>query len=277
MKACTLGLLGGWLVITSPACTFKLDLNLAEVPGAGHDAGHEQPSPRLDAASANDGGTDADTAEVLHDAAMDASVSADSSTETDAQAADAEVEAGGPEPEPIRHAACSTDRPWPLPAAPRLKVNASGRPSFDFWRDMSCDEVADYPLCSAEYLEGNSSWQCGSCWIGEEGGEGVCNFSGVSASSCDSVGELLTLREGLCGTCIPVAAHTRACCADLPGFDCRAWPYPADSKPGQACAEHSDCEPGLICRDSGYQAGVCVCPGASYQSYPFSLTCMVGS
>jgi hypothetical protein len=67
---------------------------------------------------------------------------------------------------------------------------------------------------------------------------------------------------------MPIEAHAAACCNEIPGVDCREWPYPADGAPGMVCARHEDCEPGLVCgppTGSGY--GICQCP-ETYGSEP---------
>ena len=60
---------------------------------------------------------------------------------------------------------------------------------------------------------------------------------------------------------MPVESHAAACCNEIPGVDCREWPYPGDGSPGMVCARHEDCEPGLVCGPpSGSGYGICMCP-----------------
>ncbi|MFT3926366.1 MAG: hypothetical protein QM778_27725 [Myxococcales bacterium] len=173
-------------------------------------------------------------------------------------AGDAKVDAA-PEHEqdasmvPLRHPACQTTLPTPLPAPPAVRSDATGRPAFDLWRALDCRSLTDYPQCSPTNMVGTASWRCDACLLGDSDA-GVC-------SSADGACELLTTRDGECQACAPVAAKRRACCLGLPGFDCREWPYVSDSQRGEACARHEDCEPGLMCKQAeGELIARCACP-----------------
>ena len=85
---------------------------------------------------------------------------------------------------------------------------------------------------------------------------------------CDGEGEAVGYHDGQCWMCMPAEAHARACCDGLAGFDCRAWPFPSDGKPGMVCARHADCEPGLVCGRGGEYSGgygICQCPGVNVE------------
>jgi hypothetical protein len=135
-----------------------------------------------------------------------------------------------------------------------------GRPLFDSWRDIACQELepADAQLCSE-----SNGIECGLCFKGtESAAQGVCTSIDIDVA-CDGEGEALGYGNGICWMCAPLEAHARACCEGLDGFDCRPWPFDGTSAPGMLCAQHSDCEPGLLCgspfRSEGY--GICQCPG----------------
>jgi hypothetical protein len=228
------------IVLTASACTFRLDLNVT--PPAYGEGPQDSGSQDMEAsASAGDAGDAAET-ESHRDAALPGN-------EEDAAS----------EPPPVRHPSCSKYLLPPMRELPNIASDARGRPSFDLWRDIPCADVADYPLCTPEALAGTTAWGCDSCWIGQPGDQGICS-TGYGTTDCTVESELLSLRDGTCRTCAPIEAHARACCARLPGFDCRAWPYPSDSQPGEACARHADCEPGLVCIQGGVGYGMCVCP-----------------
>lgn len=177
----------------------------------------------------------------------------------------------------VRHDLCGNGMPIPPPPVPLVRSDPSGRPNFDLWRDLPCEE--DTPLCTP----GDG---CPSCLRGQEAApSGVCAKYGDIDASCDGEGEVLSHFDQKCWICAPIVTHARACCAGLPGFDCRVWPYPGDGKPGMVCARHEDCEPGLVCgagyldprvcgeddgachvaqaRGGGY--GLCQCPGIGVQ------------
>jgi hypothetical protein len=232
------------------ACTFeiKVDLPESEMSDDGEDGGTDR---------ARDGG---DGQEGGHAGEYDASRDGDG-----ALAGDASGDGGSDGLAGTIHPACSVPRGTSLPPVVGVHGDASGRPAFDFWRDLGCESVADYPTCEVpRQVTALGDWHCYKCSY--RTGTGIC--SADDSTRCATSGnELLTLGEGRCHLCAPVEAKARACCAELPDIDCRAWPYPANSKPGEGCARHDDCEPGLVCRvlaDQGY--GLCVCPDASLPS-----------
>lgn len=203
-------------------------------------------------------GADADTEALPGDAAAPVRISArDAAPERDPTS----TPDPGPTPDTRmeHHRECAEAPPSPLPPLPPINMLATGRPAFDTWRDIPCEQV-DAPLCS----EGESPpWECGSCILGVAGAnDGVCNYFDAD-NSCDGEGEAIGFGEGTCQVCGPVEARARACCEGLEGFDCRSWPYDADGRPGTICARHEDCEPGLVCAapSGGAGYGVCACPG----------------
>lgn len=155
------------------------------------------------------------------------------------------------------HPACELPFPEPTPALPDVRVDDDDRPRFDEWTKIACDDVAALPTCGAE---GDPSCT-GMCLEGVAGEVGVCGFSDIDIW-CDGEGEAINYQGYGCWVCVQPTLHAQACCAGLPGFDCRTWPYPADGPQGSVCAVHEDCEPGLVCgahKGSGY--GICQCPG----------------
>lgn len=162
---------------------------------------------------------------------------------------------------PAHHASCASPAPSPLPDVPLINTDAAGRPRFDDWRDIPCP--LDGYLCGAAGA-GSSCQSQSLCLESDAAVGGVCTF-GDSDTSCDGEGEVLGYGDGTCWLCAPIEAHAAACCAALPGFDCREWPYPADGAPGMVCARHEDCEPGLLCGAAGNSKGygICQCPGAN--------------
>lgn len=172
----------------------------------------------------------------------------------------------------VQHAACTQPTPDPMPELPPVNVTADGRPRFDLWRDLDCGDLAgnlcgaagDASACEDQHL----------CLQSDAAVGGACTYVD-SDMWCDGEGEVLGYGDGSCWLCAPIEAHAAACCAGLAGFDCRAWPYPADGKPGMACARHEDCEPGLVCgAPAGKGYGICQCPGlAAVTIQPSSTSC----
>ncbi len=153
---------------------------------------------------------------------------------------------------PVRHATCplvATDLRDPKSIA----VDATGRPLFDLYRDIACEDVASHPVCDQDAPCAGAS----------------CIQSGEAPGVCEDSRNLnnfvLTMDGGRCHEQTSRAAHAKACCEGLQGFDCRAWPYASTSKPGELCARSLDCEPGLVCEPyftSGF--GLCLCPDAKH-------------
>ena len=197
-----------------------------------------------------------------HDAGMERS---DGGHEQDAQGeSDAPMDSGSPKPDaaapgPIRHASCIASLPEELPEQPAVSVSATGRPWFDTYRDIRCDDLTDYPTC-----EGDSDCPGSTC-VHLEGARGVCH-----STWRESAPLVLSFDGGRCITKVPFEAQAKACCAHLPGFACNEWPYEAPVGPGEACSRHADCQAGLICEQAVALSespvdglGVCVCPEIS--------------
>ena len=158
-----------------------------------------------------------------------------------------------------QHASCAAPV-TEVPRLPPINVDATGRPYFDTWRDLTIGEFLDHG-CAAQTDTDCSENDLDVCLLlGTGTGAGVCSYVDVDIW-CDGEGEIFSWRDGECLLCMPIASHAAACTAGIAGVDCRSWPYLSDGKPGMVCAAHEDCEPGLICGEgagSGY--GVCQCP-----------------
>lgn len=162
-----------------------------------------------------------------------------------------------------QHWSCELPAPAPMPALPQVNMDEGGRPSFDRWRDVDCSAPSEFPAGC------DSGGDClhGGCLVSAD--SGACTYSDVDIWCEGGDGEVVGYRDGTCWMCSPVETHAAACCAGQEGFDCRAWPFPGDSGPGEVCARHEDCEPGLVCGASaGVGYGLCQCPGTD----PATLT-----
>ena len=165
-----------------------------------------------------------------------------------------EVDAAPPGPKaPL----CGNPFPGDPPPLPHVDFDAHGRPLFDLWRDLPCGGL---DLCGA------SSSTCGICIFGTpDASHGVCSGPWADDDTgCDELRPAMTFMDRRCWACFGPDSHARACCAKLAGFDCRAWPFPADGVAGTVCARHEDCESGLVCGPGGPWAtgyGICQCPG----------------
>ncbi len=170
-------------------------------------------------------------------------------------------DAGLPPPvSPVRHASCAIAAPSPLPLAPQILTDARGRPVFDRYRDISCEEAADSATCTQVLDCGPGS----RCILLDQPGIGVCGDRQAE------VYPAMSFDDGRCVTHRSDLAHARACCDGLPGFDCRVWPYQQSSTPGQLCARHEDCELGLVCKERRYSGvGLCVCPDLDALDIPW--------
>jgi hypothetical protein len=168
----------------------------------------------------------------------------------------------------VQHPACGQPTPDPMPPITGVQFDPTGRPTFDLWRDLSCSgSPASVTSC-------NGSGQCdnGSCLV--SGDDGVCTYSDVDIW-CDGEGSVMGFAYGACWMCSPDPVHAAACCAEVEGFDCRAWPYPGNSAPGMVCARHEDCEAGLVCgATAGDGYGICQCPGTDPVSLVPPLDCL---
>ena len=191
-----------------------------------------------------------------HDAGQGSSMMPAEAGARDAGPPDAAPPPDASEPDPRLHASCAAALPEVLPAPPPVPLDASGRPLFDLYRNVSCDDAAQQPLCDENTL--CPSEFGASCVQSSASDPGICAYHD------DNTGRIpFTLDEGRCVTWGVLAVHQRACCAHIPGVDCRAWPYgqaqSRTSKIGELCARHGDCEPGLLCK-AFYEVGLCSCP-----------------
>lgn len=169
---------------------------------------------------------------------------------------------GGAREVPILHPACD----WPAVRSidstkVLVKTDARGRPGFDWWRDLTCQQASHLETCTQD-VSGRSA-TCLACVLGTpDSGVGLCSSDAIPVLCDFEPNHAVAGMPGQgCVLCGDLRLRKRACCEQLAGFDCRAWPYPANTGPGQPCARHGDCEPGLMCRivyDRTY--GICSCP-----------------
>ena len=155
----------------------------------------------------------------------------------------------------VRHVSCEQDAPEILPNI-AVARDPRGRPLFDVFRDYACSDLAvmSYPSC-ASYAAG-SSYGCAECLTLATADLALCVDPREDAADC----AMLTAREGSCRACMPPEGKAKACCAGL-DVDCRAWPFEGSSGPGQLCAQHSDCQEGLLCKTTLFGgSGQCSCP-----------------
>jgi len=152
----------------------------------------------------------------------------------------------------LQHVACNEPLPARLPAVPRVLSDATGRPYFDKFRDIDCAMLPELQRCTEA---APASDDCRLCAFPDLEGEGFCfeapNFSGDQHP--------LTFRSGQCLVETSLENKIRACCEGSGDFDCRAWPFPQNSKRGELCSVHDDCEPGLLCKQFE-EFGLCACP-----------------
>jgi hypothetical protein len=170
-----------------------------------------------------------------------------------------------------QHRECEQPFPQPAPALPSVNIDAQGVPLFDGWTKIACEDVTAQP-CGAE---GDPACN-GICLRGTDDGPGVCGGIDIDIW-CDGEGEAINYDEFGCWVCAEVELHALACCNDLPGFDCRTWPYPSDGPIGSVCARHDDCESGLVCgahKGEGY--GICQCPGLNAEDVVPPGSCFGG-
>jgi hypothetical protein len=187
-------------------------------------------------------------------AALDAGESVADAASEDGEVADSQVPI-------VKHASCAMPLPDPMPSEPRITTDAAGRPLFDYWRDFSCDDpdVAGYPTCAGYAGEPIACELCTRA-------SGLCTGSG-GAYAAPGDAPLVARSDG-CVMGVPLEAKRKACCDGSDQF-CVGWPFDGTAKPGQPCAVHADCEPGLTCvspqtlieGDRGpFGYGLCVCP-----------------
>jgi hypothetical protein len=204
-------------------CTFNVDIRPAEP--AKLDAGEPKP----DAGKTHDAGT-------VHDSGADAGEE------------DAGIVLVG-----VRHASCKKAFPAHIPGLPELRTDATGRPTFDLWRDLGC---ATLDFACHDDGQGIS---CGLC--GDHDDEPRCYAAG-SEPKCARDQTAMGYGDGKCAACTSHVEKARACCKHTKSVDCRAWPFARDSGPHQLCARHEDCQPGLVCKGGEARGtyGLCLCP-----------------
>jgi len=168
----------------------------------------------------------------------------------------------------VLHATCAEPPPEPLPASPSVASDASGRPELDLYRDLDCDLLAAIARCAE--ADPADPYACTHC-LGAPG-----------APAADAVcvpqarrGCVPVFHGSGCVSCVAPEVKARACCIGL-DVDCRAWPFDASSRPGEPCARHSDCEPGLLCAalDAETRFGLCSCPEQSALPAPALDACL---
>lgn len=116
------------------------------------------------------------------------------------------------------------------------------------WMTRSCTGLPPLARCDREL-----PCAIGTCLFLELGEQGYC-------LEPSAIGEPLTFRDGTCFFTVDESAKAAACCAQIAGVDCRAFPVVQLGKPGEVCDLRSECEPGLACVEQGGVA-TCVCPG----------------
>jgi len=160
-----------------------------------------------------------------------------------------------------KHVACSKRVPEVLPTAPPVLADAAGRPLFDYFHELDCDDeaVQSYPTCAS--YDGSGPFLCDACVGSPELEARFCQSDAIPGPTC---APLLT-GEGACLSCVPLEAKRRACCEGIDEL-CTRWPYKGTSMLGGPCAIHDDCEPGLVClasqSDQPVGFGRCSCPDA---------------
>ena len=153
------------------------------------------------------------------------------------------------------HPACDSPLPSPLPALPPINMTGD-RPAFTDWEELDCDAIAG----NWDFCNGPGDPPCGGACLSDGPDQrGICTSFDVDLW-CDGEGEVMGYGDGSCWMCAPIDAKAIACCADLPGFDCRIWPYEFNGRVGDPCAQHENCEPGLVCGSGGGGYGICQCP-----------------
>jgi hypothetical protein len=162
----------------------------------------------------------------------------------------ARAEAGAAAP---THAACTEPAPETPPDAPAVASTAAGRPEFDLYRDLDCDELAQIARCDQPDL--SDPYACSHC-LGASDAPAQAVCVPRARRGCVPV-----FHGPGCISCVAPEVKARACCLGL-DLDCRAWPFDASSGPGQPCARGSDCEPGLLCAAVAGETrfGLCSCP-----------------
>ncbi len=166
-----------------------------------------------------------------------------------------------------RHVACNEPLPARLPASPRVRSDATGRPYFDKFRDTDCAMLPDVQRCiEAERPDD----VCPICAVPDLEMDGFCFEIPYSTNDLP-----VTFRGGQCLVGTTLQSKARVCCEGSREFDCRAWPYPQNSKRGELCSVHEDCEPGLVCIQAG-EYGLCACPRETLSSLDGLVNCYSG-
>jgi hypothetical protein len=179
--------------------------------------------------------------------------------------------------QPAKHAQCLLSVGDKLPAEPRLTQSKKGAyPQLNEWTSLECP-VTDpeergtcnaVDPCPVEF----------SLCLRPEKGEGLC-------LSNESQEVPLGYGDEQCVAFAAAWVKAQLCCAKTPGIDCRTWPFHGTSKPGQICALHADCEPGLWCQGGLYDDGPspanggdtvwgrCTCPGVDVEEVLIPSAC----
>ncbi len=161
----------------------------------------------------------------------------------------------------LRHPSCQQASTATDLTSLLVDTDARGRPSFDWWRDLSCEEVAGHETCTLD-LNGRSA-RCEGCLRSADDADvGLC-VKEPSPLFCDDTPNhgVIALASKACLFCGDNRLHRYACCHQIEGFDCRSWPFPGNSGPQGLCARHADCEPGLMCKTGALgRFATCMCP-----------------
>jgi hypothetical protein len=155
---------------------------------------------------------------------------------------------------PAKHPACDEPLPEPLPESPPVATTPGGRPEFDQFLELDCDQFQDQASCTAD---DRAPFACARCLSAREDTapeRAVC--VPLAQRGC-----IVVAHGGGCLSCVAPEAKARACCLGL-DIDCRPWPFDAGSGPGELCARHDDCQPGLLCKalPEERRFGLCTCP-----------------
>lgn len=154
----------------------------------------------------------------------------------------------------VMHPACNLPFPRSAPAEPDLPVDPTGRPAFDWWRDVDCEQLSETPACSSS----DANQDCAAC-LGEPPRPACATSS--DSDLCFGPSNAVAAFESQCTACLTVESKARACCGGGSGVDCRPWPFEGTSAVRGLCARHTDCEPGLLCSsEPSWTFGVCTCP-----------------
>lgn len=166
---------------------------------------------------------------------------------------DSETIEEAPRP-PTRHDACGEPLPEPVPESPPVATTPGGRPEFDLFFELDCGQFGDHASCTADDRDPHACARCLSQH------EDTAPESAVCVPRAQR-GCIAVAHGGGCVSCVAPEAKAKACCLGR-DIDCRSWPFDAGSAPGELCARHEDCEPGLLCKTLPEERrfGLCMCP-----------------